>query len=544
MVKEKRILSYFIGWLVLGFIICFIGITKTYALVIDSSYLGQSANTNIGIESNSYKQANSYITVDQSNALNYYVVDICITSNFSISNVSNYSGNVSHYKTYTNLGSCNTTNYNGSLARIYFKVNQWADAGNGNYGITFSSRLNNTSNYYSDTRILNIYTSDEVDNTSELINNQTNELNNSINNSTNTITGSITETEDNINQNIDNMEQSIVDSNKETQDVIKDQFNSCRDSYNLLYTPYTVDNKLTDTAIRDDYFNTLNYYVTLQAGKTYTFGVETDGNYGGQTGSDTVEIIFLKGPNFTYFIPMGSNPFTFIPQETGDYYIRYDINQNTKTHSFWNFQVVEGSSIKKWEQAGVKVCTNKLDEQNETQKGIWATIKDLPNAFMDMLKGLFIPEDGYFENWFNSLKAFFEVKLGFLATPFTIIIDFINRYLNLNPSADIIINIPDITVPNFEDHVIVKETTFNWSQLLQSKESLNTLWQLYLSFVDVFLILNFINLCENKYNRIFGGDTSQYEYYTVEESYSINDSTGEATNHKLNERRTTRKKVV
>ena len=32
MIKEKRILSYFIGWLFLGLIICFIGISKTYAL--------------------------------------------------------------------------------------------------------------------------------------------------------------------------------------------------------------------------------------------------------------------------------------------------------------------------------------------------------------------------------------------------------------------------------------------------------------------------------------------------------------------------------
>ena len=69
------------------------------------------------------------------------------------------------------------------------------------------------------------------------------------------------------------------------------------------------------------------------------------------------------------------------------------------------------------------------------------------------------------------------------------------------------------------------------------------LWELYLAFIDVFIILNFINLCENKYNRIFGGDTTQYEYYTVEDSYTINDQTGEATNHRLSERKTTRKRV-
>ena len=124
-----------------------------------------------------------------------------------------------------------------------------------------------------------------------------------------------------------------------------------------------------------------------------------------------------------------------------------------------------------------------------------------------------------------------------------IFIDFVNMYLNLDSNTDVVINIPDIYVPNFEEYKIISATTFNWSELLKSKESLNTLWQLYLAFVDVFLILNFINLCESKYNRIFGGDTSNYEYYTVEDSITYDNDTGEVTGRRMNERRTTRKKV-
>lgn len=223
---------------------------------------------------------------------------------------------------------------------------------------------------------------------------------------------------------------------------------------------------------------------------------------------------------------------------------------------------------------------NTIINQNQTaentRKGIWETIKSIPstignffdslgtkigtffdnlatkigNFFKDLLDGiidglktLFIPEDGYFETWFNNFKNYFEVKLGFLATPFTIFIDFVNSYLELDSSNDIIIDIPDITVPNFEENKIVSATSFNWSQTLKSKESLNTLWQLYLSFIDVYLILNFINLCENKYNRIFGGDTSNYEYYTVEDSYTFDNDTGEVLSSRRNERTTTRKKV-
>lgn len=169
--------------------------------------------------------------------------------------------------------------------------------------------------------------------------------------------------------------------------------------------------------------------------------------------------------------------------------------------------------------------------------------KDLLDGILEGLKKLFIPEDDYFKNWFDDFKTYFEEKLGFIATPFTIIIDFVNSYLNLSSSNDIIIDVPDITVPNFEENKIISATTFNWSQTLRSKQALNTLWQLYLSFIDVYLILNFINLCESKYNRIFGGDTTNYEYYTVEDSYTFDNDTGEVLSARRNERTTTRKKV-
>lgn len=216
-------------------------------------------------------------------------------------------------------------------------------------------------------------------------------------------------------------------------------------------------------------------------------------------------------------------------------------------------------------QGSVDNTNKKLDQAENTRKGIWETIKSIPgtignffdnlgtkigNFFKDLLDGileglkkLFIPEDDYFKNWFDDFKTYFEEKLGFIATPFTIIIDFVNNYLNLSSSNDIIIDVPDITVPNFEENKIISATTFNWSQTLRSKQALNALWQLYLSFIDVYLILNFINLCESKYNRIFGGDTSNYEYYTVEDSYTFDNDTGEVLSARRNERTTTRKKV-
>ena len=237
-----------------------------------------------------------------------------------------------------------------------------------------------------------------------------------------------------------------------------------------------------------------------------------------------------------------------------DYLLRQILNQNSDLRN-------ELNTIK----SSTNETNNKLDETNQelgdlnnsmtsesedfddSSCGVICKLGKIPVKIIDGIingiKSLFIPEDGYFENWFNDLKLFFEEKLGFLAAPFTIFIDFVNMYLNLDADTDIIINIPDIYVPNFEEYKIISATTFNWSELLKSKESLNTLWQLYLAFVDVFLILNFINLCESKYNAIFGGNNSNYEYYTVEDSITYDNDTGEVTGRRMNERRTTRKKV-
>ena len=115
-------------------------------------------------------------------------------------------------------------------------------------------------------------------------------------------------------------------------------------SKNLLYTPYTETNKLTATATRDDWYDVTDYYVYLEQGKTYTFSAETDATWGGVAGTDTVECFLLKDRGFDYLHGV-INGDTFIPQASGYYYFRYDINKNGKTHSFWNIQIEEGSTV-------------------------------------------------------------------------------------------------------------------------------------------------------------------------------------------------------
>lgn len=578
MEEEKRILNYFLIWLFFGFLICFVGITDVFAASYDVNNYTAQLYDNLGPtlnEMNTSKDTDFYygytgLTAYSSGGAWGISSPIPLIANHT------YSMTVDPYAVgcgFTILSSYPRLGIGTSLANAKTSYQN-----NTNVNEKFSQAVSN-SRYlqYVFTPSINASyivfpfattsscTSNEVqlstiviedlgetgvsqDQINTSLNNQTNELNNSIQNSTDTITGEIND-----------MENAIIDSNKETQEVIKDQFNSCRPSVNL-FNFNNVSQPQADTTI--EIIDNNKGIVKLRTESKYHYvavlinGLEKNTNYtfsGKFTNSNTnMKKLWFSAGNTEKTITFINGEYssgTAKTFNTGDntsiiIYLYASGSVGGPNEATWyDIQLEKGDTSTTFEPYGEEICKNKLDEQNETSKGIWATIKDLPNSFMNMLKGLFIPEDDYFKEWFNELKLYFENKLGFLVTPFSIIIDFINRYLELNPKDDIIINVPDINVPNFEDNIIIEKTSLNWSQLLKSKESLNMLWELYLAFIDVFLILNFINLCENKYNRIFGGDTTQYEYYTVEESYTINDNTGEATNHRLNERKTTRKRV-
>lgn len=406
-------------------------------------------------------------------------------------------------------------------------------------------------------------------------------INSSLNNQTNEINNSITNSENNIKDSINNTEGNLKDSIKETEDNIKDGikegFENCRDSYNILsFTQKTVTSRGITFTINDDgsiliqgkndgtgnSVVWINNGINLETGVTYYSLKFPFSN------------IFLTAQNGNIYRTFSSSNVSYNSVPTSGIYKFYlEISKNsTRDFNIVVHPILSKSVITEFEQYGKQVCknriddtNNKLDEAENTRKGIWETIKSIPstignfftdlgdkiggfftnllNGILDGLKSLFIPGDGFFKTWFSDFKTFIEDKLGFLSTPFTIFIDFIESYSDLSSSNDIILNIPDISVPNFEDYKIISATTFNWSQTLKSKTSLLNLWNLYLDFIDVFLMLNFIGLCEKVYNRIFGGDTSNYEYYTTEDSYNYDESTGEVLSGRHTERVSKRKKA-
>lgn len=438
---------------------------------------------------------------------------------------------------------------NKSTLQFSFKT---ASNGNASYILVpWTTKTNMNKAYYFNQIIIDDLgtTSVTQDQINSSLNNQTTEINTSITNSENNIKGSIKDSENNI------------------KDGIKEGFESCRVSYNLSslvnYTVNLTNSYYIDKLLLNNFENNMTYTLSFDITSNVEPFIVSIGL------GDTY---YRKDiPNATFFgNKNGHLSFTFTVNDSSYLNLwiripRYSSLLNVSANVS-NIMLVKGNVEKPYEEYGQTICSNriddtnkKLDEQNNTSKGILGKLKDLlsyinpfsDNFFVyklielliDALKSLFIPKDGFFMDWWNDFKSYMNLKLGFLTKPIDIFISFISGYLNLSDS-NIIINIPDITVPNFEDHIIIHSQSFNWKELLQSKTSLNNLWQLYLDFIDVFLIFNFIGLCESVYARIFGGDTSNYEYYTVDDSYYYDNSTGEVSGaSKHSERTTYRKKV-
>lgn len=119
--------------------------------------------------------------------------------------------------------------------------------------------------------------------------------------------------------------------------------------------------------------------------------------------------------------------------------------------------------------------------------------------FLDMLKSIFIPSDDFLSNYFDELYNWFCDRLGFLSYPLQLIINILNKILNIN-WAEPIINIPDIPEP-FTGNLLIHATSFNLNSLL-TNDTLKNVHDIYLILVDAVIIFALVNLAKNKFEEV------------------------------------------
>ena len=365
----------FILWLLLFFVICIVGISDVFGLETKTIYSNQTLdNSNQfnygfvnagGVDSittgsvgtrisGKTKYINFYLS--QNVALNYtYTIRINFLADdlqpyFSLNHVREISVCNSSSCRNSSLISIKKQNNNGfsTWVEITFNPTQVGNV----IGVTLAD---NSGSYITGETFFGI-SSVQIESKNpnqDVINNATNNTNNIINN------------------NNSNTE-SIINSNKETQQVIKDQFNTCRDSNNL----FDINNYIA-------YSNSINFYISkLEIGKTYTISSNLPLN--------TIKISTDRDNyNSVYYNSDGFYNYTFIMsrneniEENSTQYLMLRVNGVWVTDlsqlNGYEIMLNEGSSALSYEPYGKEFCVNKLDEQNETSKGIFGKLKDLFN---------------------------------------------------------------------------------------------------------------------------------------------------------------------
>lgn len=105
------------------------------------------------------------------------------------------------------------------------------------------------------------------------------------------------------------------------------------------------------------------------------------------------------------------------------------------------------------------------EDTNETTHSIFDSISSFFASFfqniINSLISVFVPEDGYFSNWFSRVNSLLADKLGVLYYPFNMIISFLSDLQSASSQSGQIV-FPEVALPmNGERYVIIERTVLN-----------------------------------------------------------------------------------
>lgn len=153
---------------ILLLILPFLFVSKVNGAVInDAKVFGHYLDDEWSMPANSDTTYTSdYFLFSSSNGMpNYLYVDLCTTGYAPISWVSGFGGNTKlqiDTKLYKVNKPCSVSGYKASVYRFTFNITSYDDAGGGNLGLQFNTRLLSNTDYNVYLRILNITYSDSL----------------------------------------------------------------------------------------------------------------------------------------------------------------------------------------------------------------------------------------------------------------------------------------------------------------------------------------------------------------------------------------------
>lgn len=381
----------FILWLLLFVVICIVGISDVFGLETKTIYSNQTLdNSNQfnygfvnagGVDSITTGSVGSRISgktkyinfyLSQNVALNYtYTIRINFLADdlqpyFSLNHVKEISVCNSSSCSNSSIVSIKKQNNNGFSTWFELTFNP-TQVGNV-IGVTLGD---NKGSYITGETFFGI-SSVQIESKNpnqDVINNATNNTNNIINNNN-------SNTESIINNNNSNT-QDIINSNKDTQQVIKDQFNTCYTPINIIKSLKASSTTYIEYFLNKDIDYTKTIYLNLNSdialGNT---GIIFYYASGSSFSAINVNLNTSSSISFT----LTQEQISLLSSSTGNYpYLRlYRRSGNSLDFTSVTISNIALSNYNvDYDKYGTEICSNKLDEANETSKGIFGKLKDL-----------------------------------------------------------------------------------------------------------------------------------------------------------------------
>lgn len=491
----------FILWLLLFFVICIVGISDVFGLETKTIYSNQSLdNSNKfnygfvnegGVDSITTGSVGSRISgktkyinfyLSQNVALNYtYTIRI----NFLADDVQPYFS-LNHVK---EISVCNSSSCSNSSIISIKKQNN-----NG-----FSTWIELT---FNPTQVGNVIGVTLGDNRGSFITGETffgiSSVQIESKNANQDVIDNATNNTNNIINNNNSNTESIINSNKETQQIIKDQFNSCK-NYNLTLIK-TIDNASINSngyisksesgdlglkvfVYENIYPNNITYSLIFNGYNRLRVG-ESDILLSND--KDVLDMLIVNNS------PIVGNTYNI---NVSKKYVYFYLSSNTNNLGSITINDTE-------------ICTNKLDEQNETSKSILGKIGDilsylnpfsenffaykLVELIINGLKSLFIPKNlDFLENFKDTMSE----KLGFIASIPLQLIDFIIDLKDYAFSTPTSLTFPTISILGYSF----------WNEMtIDITEGLS--WVSAIKYVtDIICVILCVNTLRKFYNSFFGG---------------------------------------
>lgn len=175
--------------------------------------------------------------------------------------------------------------------------------------------------------------------------------------------------------------------------------------------------------------------------------------------------------------------------------------------------------------------------------GIICKLKHLIKMLsIDNIKYLVVPTEEQMNDLFNQMQTKITSKLGILGLPVTVYTRLMQIAMQYQDGTNNwCISWNAVQVPNFEDYNIIQAGQYCFSDMLQN-EKINTFRNTCHMIIGGLILLSFIQYLFNCLHRILDVPVQDnYEYFTTEDVYGIDTTTGEVQSHQIKSRTTTRR---